>query len=295
MIPYELLSALTNELYGHDASSPRYLVALIDMATLTEETQQKLTEDLGTLLFPLFLAPGLEKLRPLGPHLAGSHEATHKGHSALLDRLSPYGSNEIVAWITSTLGPDALVKHLSQATFVDTENGERHLLRYYDSLITPKLLRHAPKQWRDWLLAPIVSWWYQGATPQYEQWHRVCGQAQSSNRLPSPELVINAKLWHALESDPLPHRLLDTLEKTSPGVFSSTCHGVRLALIESLLKKGKSLGLNDHNNLIDFVVLNLQNTSEQLESNANWHIAVQRSAKSEGRLSQLYLEGEKRP
>ncbi|WLG93452.1 DUF4123 domain-containing protein [Pseudomonas sp. FP198] len=295
MIPYELLTALTNELYGHGASSPRYLVALIDMATLPEETQQKLIENLGDLLAPLFLAPGLEKLRPLGPHLAVSYEATHKGNSALLDRLSPYGSNEIVAWITSTLSPDALVQHLSQATFVDTETGERHLLCYYDSLVTPKLVRHAPKPWRDWLLAPIVSWWYRGATPQYEQWHRVRGQAQPSPAQPSPELVITTELWHALASDPLPHRLLDTLEKTSPGVFSTPCHGVRLALIESLLNKGKSLGLIDHHNLIDFVFLNLQNTSEQLENSANWHVAVQLSAKGKGRLSQLYLQGEKRP
>ena len=40
MISSKLLAALTTDLYPTDSSSPRYLVALIDMATLPEETQQ---------------------------------------------------------------------------------------------------------------------------------------------------------------------------------------------------------------------------------------------------------------
>jgi hypothetical protein len=292
MIPFELLNALNNDLYGQATSSPRYLVALIDMATMPEETQRKLTENLGTRLHPLLLAPGLEKLRPLGAHLAGSCKATNLGHTALLDRLSPYDSNEIVAWITSTVSPEVLAQHLSQATFAYTKNSEQYLLRYYDSHVTPTLLHHAPKQWRDWLLAPIVSWWFRGATSHHEQWHRIRGRALSNPVVAAPKLLMSTELWHALESDPLPHRLLQILNKTLPALFTSPCQGVRLALIESLLSRGKSLGLIEHHNLIDFVILNLQNTPDQLLGNVNWHSALERSVNGEGRLSQLYRHGE---
>ncbi|MNQ54445.1 hypothetical protein D3C85_685130 [compost metagenome] len=291
MIPGELLTALTNDLYAHDVPRPRYLVALIDMATLPQETRQKLTDHPGFDLQPLLLAPGLEQLRPLGPHLACPREATRKGHGALIDSLARYDSNTIVAWITSTVSADVLARHLSQATFVDTQDSERYVLRYYDSRVTPKLLRHAPEQWREWLLAPVVSWWCRGATPSQEQWHRIRGGARSIPIVAAPRLVMDAALWQALESDPLPFRLLETLNETSPALFSSPCHGVRLALIESLLSQGKSLGLIDHHNLTDFIVLTLQHTPQRLQGTAHWHAALQRSARGEGRLGQLFLQG----
>jgi hypothetical protein len=292
MIPFELLNALNDDLYGNDKSSARYIVALIDMATIPEDTQQKLTNNLDLQLHPLLLARGFEKLRPLGAHLVSSNEATRMGHSALFDKLSPYDSNEIVAWITSTVSPEVLAQHLSQATFANTENGEQYLLRYYDSHVTPTLLHHAPEQWQNWLLAPIVSWWFRGATSHHEQWHRIRGRAHSTPIVAAPRLLLSTKLWHSLESDSLPHRLLQILNKTMPALFNSPCQGVRLALIESLLARGKSLGLIEHYNLIDFVILNLQNTPDQLQGNASWHLALQRSVNGEGRLSRLYRHGE---
>jgi hypothetical protein len=294
MIPFELLKALNSDLY-EQATTPCYLVALIDMATMPRETQQKLSENLSSRLHPLLLAPGLEKLRPLGAHLAGSCEATQLGYTALLDRLSPYDSNEIVALITSTVSPDVLAQHLSQATFAYTENGERYVLRYYDSHVTPTLLHHAPKQWREWLLSPIVSWWFRGATSHHEQWHRIRGRALSNPIVTAPKLLMSAELWRALENDPLPHRLLQILNKSMPALFTSRCHGVRLALIESLLARGKTLGLVEHHNLIDFVILNLQYTPDQLQGDVNWHLALERSVNGEGRLSRLYRSGEQQP
>ena len=294
MISSKLLTALTTDLYPTDSSSPRYLVALIDMATMPEETQKKLASNPLTRLQPLILAPGLEKLQPLGAHLVCPREATRRGHNALIDSLAPYDSNTIVAWITSAVSADVLAQHLSQATLADTENGERYLLRYYDSRVTPVLLHHAPRPWREWFLSPVVSWWMRGATPSHEQWLRIHGGARSTPTI-APPLVIGADLWWALNNDPLPHRILETLNEASPAVFSSPCNGVRLAMIESLLTEGKKLGLVDHDDLIDFVIVRLQNTAEQLQQQSNWHAALQRSVKGEGRLSQLYQHGVKRP
>jgi len=47
----------------------------------------------------------------------------------------------------------------------------------------------------------------------------------------------------------------------------------------------------DHHNLTDFIILTLQHTPQRLHSTAHWHAALQRSARGEGRLGQLFLQG----
>ncbi|MGF6591813.1 DUF4123 domain-containing protein [Pseudomonas sp. 2835] len=294
MITRELIHALSNDLHAERAPGPRYLCALVEMATLSEKTRTRLTAYPGNELLPLLVDPTLETIKPLGAHLIAPREDLGKTYRTLIDSLASYDDETIVAWIVSTLKPADLVDHLSQATFVDDEHGERYLLRYYDRRVTPLLLMHAPKPWSRWLFSPMVSWWISGATPSHTTWSKIACPGLAKPHPEVPRLVMTSELLQALNYDTRPQQLLDIFNQQLPSLFTISCQGVRRAQIESLLKKGSKCGLVDHHDLVEFIGRHLRDSPEKLEKDPRWHAAVQRTAEGQGRLSELYSRGNTR-
>lgn len=294
MIAQQITNAIAVDM-AHVPPGSRHAVALVDMATLPDNIRKELTENSGLELHPIFLNPNLENIKALGPHLIAARLPARHILNRLFDNLHRYDSNTIIAWITSTLAPAELAQHLSQASFSYTESGERYLLRFYDDRVFRVLLRHAPRPWSEWLFSPIVSWWVRGATPHQEQLHRFTGSALPTPPAVATRLVMNDTLCQLLDGDILPHQLLDVFSQQSPSLFDSTCNGVRLALIESLLSKAKDVGLTEHPDLVAFVGFNLQHRPERLEAHPHWHAALERAVSGEGRLKDLFNVGAKRP
>jgi len=256
--------------------APRYLYALLDMGRIqggqrTEVVNKLRLSALGT---PLLDDPEFQELKEHGALLmtgvgatcgrpqctdsptTGGNGTTGDHRSPLLHALGASNGDTVSAWVVSELGTQALARHFAQAAFAFGLDGTRFLLRYYDPLILPVLSRLADKAWREWFFAPVVSWWYPVATPREEAWACIEGGSPGAPPQAAP-LVLDEALWDALASDPLPYRLLNTVEQMFPSFAGAACYGVRLAKVEELLQAGKQDGLTSPEALTAYVLARL--------------------------------------
>lgn len=222
------------------AKSPAYLYALVDMARVPAKSRSQVSAILPKFnAHSLLVDPRYAKLQEHGPFLVAPFDGNTE---TLLAALGDSTSDVISAWIIAKLPPDDMAAHLRQATFALDWQKTRHLLRWYDPLITPTLFRLGDAKWVESFLSPIHTWWHPIDTPQEETWSRIEGGGD--NVVPScGTLHIGEELWEALVSDPLPYQLLNYVEETDPSVFGSSCYGVRLARVEDLLHAAKDQGL----------------------------------------------------
>jgi hypothetical protein len=132
-----------------------------------------------------------------------------------------------------------------------------------------------------WLFGPLVSWWHPIATKAGESWHRLQGGALTLPKGANPYaypglLVFSEELWAALESDPLPYRLLNFIEQDYPALLKDECYGIRLARVEDLLQAGKQQGLSAANDLGVYVLALLEAPVRAEES--RWQEALRMAA-----------------
>ncbi|MFK1566643.1 DUF4123 domain-containing protein [Pseudomonas aeruginosa] len=276
MIPRQLAKALSQELHEAVNAQPRYLTALIDMARVPPEQRQELEMQLAAHAHPLLLAPGLEALQPLGAMLIGEPGDGLAQSEAVLARVQKHCAEHVQAWITSVMPAPELTLHLGGATYALGPARERYLLRYYDPLVTPVLHQQADRDWVSWFFAPVLSWWFPGTKQQEPTWYRIRGQGHrpATN---APPLHITDDLWQALESDPLPHRLLRTLEAQCPQLFTSDCSGVRLSVVQAQLDAARQRGLTRHEDLTTYVMVGLAQPWDDLATDRRWRLALERA------------------
>lgn len=284
MISSELIRALSQEIYEGDRSQPRYLTALVDMALVPEAQRQGIAGHAACDVHPLLLDAELDAVKPLGPMLIGESGSGARQYEAVLSRVGARCAPFVLAWISSVLPTPALAQHLNGATYAYGESNERYLLRYYDPLVTPLLFAHADREWVSWFFGPVMSWWFLDATQDSSLWRRIRGAGRSGGVKPAQPLRLNAALWQALESDPLPHRLLRALEEQSPHAFESTCSGVRLAQVEAQLNAARQSGLTRHEDLTTYVMVGMTRPWSQRLVDSRWQDALDRAVAGTERL-----------
>jgi hypothetical protein len=256
--------------------TPHYLYALVDMGRMSEDLYSETYRRLEPLeVFPLLSEPKYEALKDHGPMLVSCGQPNPDGDSKLLKTLLECNSDVMSAWMVGKLPPKRMAEHLGQGLHGTDKAGKRFLVRYYDPLSTPILYRLADAKWTHWLFGSLVSWWYPVVTKAGESWHRLQGDALALSEKAVP-LVLTEELWEALESDPLPYRLLNFVEEIAPEVFADECYGVRLARIEGLLENARRQGLTEQNDLIAYVMACARHPERQDDS--RWHTAVQNAA-----------------
>lgn len=286
MISRDFVRALKHEL--HETGRPRscYLAAIVDMAVVPEEQRLSLMNELSSKLYPLLLDPELGPLQPLGALLIGGNGSGAGQYEAVLSQIDGRLESLVQAWITSVLPPAELALHLSGATYAIGNSQERYLLRYYDPMVTPVLYEHADREWVSWFFGPVLSWWFAGATQEKSLLYRIPGRGRNPITKSTQPLRLNDVLWHALESDPLPHRLLRTLETEAPHVFQSSCSGIRLAQIEAQLNAARQSGLTLHEDLIAYVMVGLTRSWEASKTDGRWKEALSRAVSGDQPLQQ---------
>lgn len=277
MIPRELIRALNQEIHEGGRAQPCYLTALIDMALVPEDQRKTIVEHIADDAHVLLLEPELAVLKPLGPMLVGADGSGPAQYETVLSKVGTRSAPYVRAWISSVFSPQQLALHLSGATYALGESNERYLLRYFDPLVTPLLYAHADREWVSWFFGPVLSWWFPDATQDSSLWRRIRGAGRSGGLRPAQPLRLSAALWQALESDPLPHRLLQTLEKQAPHVFESTCSGVRLAQVEAQLSAGRRSGLTRHEDLMTYVMVGMTRPWSRCVMDRRWQEALDRA------------------
>ncbi|MDF0729248.1 DUF4123 domain-containing protein [Pseudomonas entomophila] len=287
-----LEQSLMNELNAGRA--PRYLLAVCDQAALDESQRERIKRRFKQRTYSLLQDPLWEALFPYSALLVAAHEATTAGHRALLEAFGADQDYLPIGWIVSAVPGEQLATHLAQATVAHRPKGEDFLLRYFDPFVLPTLYQHANRVWREAFMAPIASWWVPRADAKTERWGRIAGKAMSNAPAPST-LLIDDLLWHALIADPLPHRMLQAIQKHSPSLFDTRCPGVRLARIEALLSTARNAGLTQHDDLHDYVFIALARKPSALEADRNWQHAMRGAMSGAGRLGELYLALQEQP
>jgi len=277
MIPHDLIRALNLEIHEGDRSQPRHLSALIDMALVPEDQRQAIAAHFAANVHPLLRDPELAALQPLGAMLVSAAGSGPGQYDAVLSRVGTRCESFVQAWIASVLPAEQLALHLSEATYALGASQERYLLRYYDPLVTPVLYVHADRAWVSWFFGPVLSWWFADATQQTSRWRRIRGGGRGVGAIAPQALHLNDALWQALESDPLPHRLLRTLEAQAPHVFESHCGGIRLAQVEAQLNDARQVGLTRHEDLTTYVLVGMTHSWSQKTADARWQAALDRA------------------
>lgn len=296
MIPPKLQHQLLNEVFvfGQGATTaagptPKgYLYALIEMGAQSQEKRSQLNEQLQGWLYPLLTEPGYEPLTRLGAMLVAAPQASFESQQQLLQRLEGENSDVVATWISSILPPEEMAGHLRQAAFAHDAQGQLYLLRYYDPLITPVLYGNAAEDWQRWFFGPIISWWFAQPSASDVEWLQLRGyQTPSGANTPAPRLLLTQALLQALESDPLPYRLLPLLEALNPPVFTQNCRGMRLAQVQALFAQARKQGLADPDSQCDYVRIRLQYPALAQAGNARWQQAMAQARKGQGPLARL--------
>lgn len=266
-----------------------HLIAVCDMAKLDNALRCRVREQYAEKTIPLLRNPDWHALLPYGPLLLTADSADEKGHYRLICSFSGDLRDAVHGWIVSSVAPEHLAEHLARAAVAYGPEGSAHLLRYYDPLILPVLYRRAPPLWWREFITPVASWWVPRGDTQIQRWGRIPGPGTTHPNLLSP-LMIDQTLWQSLTGDSLPHRLLQTVEADAPDLLDSTCRGVRLACIESLVASARQAGLARHDDLHDYVFLALASGGEKaLGGDRGWSMALEAAVAGKGRLGDLYL------
>ena len=277
MISRDLIRALNQEIHEGEGSRSCHLMALIDMALVPEDHRQEIAEHIADDAHPLLMDPQLDALKPLGPMLIGANGFGPAQYETVLAKVGARCAAYVNSWISSVVPPQELALHFSGATYAIGESNQQYLLRYYDPAITPLLYAHADREWVSRFFGPVLSWWFQEATQASSLWRRIRGRGRSDGSSPAQPLHLSTALWQVLESDPLPHRLLHTLEAQLPHVFDSACGGVRLAQVEAQLNAGRRSGLTRHEDLTTYVIVGMNRSWSQRVLDRRWQNALDRA------------------
>lgn len=285
------MSALEDNLLSelHSLGPTAHLVAVCDMAELSDALRSTVRERYAGRSLPLLRNPAWHALLPYSPLLLTAESADQRGHYRLACGFNGDLRNALHGWIVSSVTPERLAEHLARAAVAYGPDGSAHLLRYYDPLILPVLYRRAPPLWWREFVMPVASWWVPRGDTKVQRWGRIPGLGASLANPLSP-LMIEQPLWQALTGDQLPHRLLQTVEADAPDLLDSTCRGVNLACIESLVDSARKAGLTQHNDLHDYVFLALASGGEKaIGADRSWSMALEAAVAGKGRLGDLYL------
>ena len=263
-----------------------YLYALIEAGRLPEENYLEIMDRLEAYqaLSLIHEDSRYVRLKEHGPMLVAHPE----GNAALLGAFGHCNSNIVSGWILSKLEAQPLAAHLRHAMRARGPDKKGLLMRWYDPLIAPVLLRLGDPAWLQWLLGPITGWWYPVDTPRQETWSRVAGGNEAATPVPVPPLAVSAELWEALVSDPLPYQILNIVGESLPEAFESDCYGVRLTKIEDMLSMARQQGLQEQEDLTVYVLSLLEVPARSTED--RWQTAIRQAATGQAPLTAYYSD-----
>ena len=256
-------------------TSDRYrLSAVVEMANLSPQVRETLTQYYSGRCWPLLQQAQFSKLRAVGSWLFGSRPGSDV--SAQYDfqwQLEQGASGAVSGWIVSALPAAQLARHLSQANTVTGPDGHAYLLRYHTTAALQVLdtYRELPgvSEW----LAPIHYWWAPVAHPHKRLWLQITGGDQPQ-ALQVPPITLGEHCWTALAGDPLSYQLAELLkQEPSCPALSAVCHGTRVDLIQHYLDQAREQGLDREQDLISFVLLMVRD-ADQLSESPAWQDAI---------------------
>jgi hypothetical protein len=266
---------------GQNAAPPRRLHMVAEMGRVPQAIRPSLEADLRHFTVSYLLAE--PKYARLARH--GAALVSHSDAAMLLNTFGRHDSGVVSAWVVSHLPAGPLAEHLSHAAFAQGPDKKSYLSRWYDPLITPVLCRLGDPAWVKWLFSPIVAWWYPADSPSGEAWRQIKGRGKHQAPPPVP-LVCGEELWEALVSDPLPYQILEVAEAEMPRAFKSGCAGVRVAVIEEILKAARKEGLRSGADLKIYALALIDNPARGREK--RWQKAVRQAAAGQAPLSAYF-------
>lgn len=173
--------------------------------------------------------------------------------SALKNLRAERPSLTIPGLISSPAGLDTLAQHLGDALVAQEPSGDTLLLRSYAPHVLPVLDEQAQAPWHAWLFSPIQEWIALDSTG-CERRFTGAGLAKP---LPYVPITLDEPLLAQLASDQHALALLTELQRSAPEVFSSACHGDRLAQVQAALDEARRSGLTHPDDHGLFAVLTL--------------------------------------
>lgn len=215
--------------------------AIIEQSTISQH-QRTWWEHSRLPRQPLMHQPAFAALQEEGPWLVALDDDVA---SAIAQLQADLGRQAIQGWLSSHLPLEELSRHLGDTLVAQTAEGQALLLRSYSAKALPALHAREDCAWHASLFGPINNWWLPGSDNDVQRY-------PGGNLATLPEhtpITLDAPLMAALALDQQALALLDELQRSAPQVFSSTCHGERLAQVESLLEQAKAAGLrhkDDH-------------------------------------------------
>jgi len=159
----------------------------------------------------------------------------------------------VQALISSPAGLDTLAQHLGDALVAQEPSGQTLLLRSYAPHVLPVLIEQTQAPWHAWLFSPIQEWIAVDSTG-CERRFTGAGLAEPPPYVP---IILDEPLLAQLASDQHPLALLTELQRSTPEVFSSACHGDRLAQVQAALDAARRSGLTHPDDHGLFAVLTL--------------------------------------
>lgn len=225
---------------GHTMTPCHY--AIVEHPSITEGGQRD-WQGQSLPRMSLMSQPEFAHLRDEGPWLVALGERPESALETLRDDL---GRHSIQGWISSSLSMADLARHLSDALIAQAQDGATFLLRSYAPHVLAVLHQRRDCAWHSWLFGPITEW---SVADRDGRLHALAGGGLGT----PPEYIpitLDAPLAEALAVDPQALALLAEIERTAPQVFTTTCHGERLAQVAQALDEARASGLEhpeDHN------------------------------------------------
>lgn len=256
-------------------TSDRYrLNAIVEMANLSPQVQEKLTQHYSQRCWSLLQQAQFSNLRTVGPWLFGSRPGSDV--SAQYDfqwQLEEGAAGAVCGWIVSALPPAPLARHLSQANIVTGADGHAYLLRYHTAAALQVLDKRRELPGVSEWLAPIHHWWAPVAHPHKKLWLQIAGGDQPQ-AVHVPPITLDEDCWAALAGDPLSYQIAEMLkDEQSCPALTAACHGTRVGLIQHYLDQAREQGLDRETDLITYVLM-MARDGEQLRELPAWHDAI---------------------
>lgn len=185
--------------------------------------------------------PEYSALRPLGPWLFAADIDT------LLTGLYPLAERGFHGLLMTHQPVAHEAEKLGELCVVRDTAGDKQLLRYYAPHVLPVVHRFSDMPWHQRLFGSLSYWWL----PGLEGWREYKGRWHSQAEMPDTRetITLTPALLQGLGSDPLSHQILGELEQSSPSLFSVACPGIRLAIVDKAISRGREAGLSSTQDL----------------------------------------------